>query len=224
MEDFTKEYKLERMNSCAGTKVTERSYNLTIGLTLLWGVLINVVMSVFFTYQILSLNYLLVLVLYFVGTIGCSILVHKSDNPAVSFAGFTGMAVSMGLLLTFYVTAFTAHSVSYAFIATALVTVIMVILSMLYPDFFRNLGRTLFISLLACIIIQVAGMFLLGLPMTIIDYAVALIFCGYIGLDWCRAQRYPKTLDNAIDCAADIYLDVVNLFIRILAITGKRRK
>ena len=224
MEDFTKEYKLERMNSYAGTKVTERSYNLTIGLTLLWGVLINVVMSVFFTYQILSLNYLLVLVLYFVGTIGCSILVHKSDNPAVSFAGFTGMAVSMGLLLTFYVTAFTAHSVSYAFIATALVTVIMVILSMLYPDFFQNLGRTLFISLLACIIIQVAGMFLLGLPMTIIDYAVALIFCGYIGLDWCRAQRYPKTLDNAIDGAADIYLDVVNLFIRILAITGKRRK
>ena len=224
MEDFTKEYKLERMNSYAGTKVTERSYNLTIGLTLLWGVLINVVMSVFFTYQILSLNYLLVLAVYFVGTIGCSILVHKSDSPAVSFAGFTGMAVSMGLLLTFYVTVFTAHSVSYAFIATALVTVIMVILSMLYPAFFQNLGRTLFISLLACIIIQVAGMFLLGLPMTIIDYAVALIFCGYIGLDWCRAQQYPKTLDNAIDCAADIYLDVVNLFIRILAITGKRRK
>ena len=224
MEDFTKEYKLERMNSYAGTKVTERSYNLTIGLTLLWGVLINVVMSVFFTYQILSLNYLLVLVLYFVGTIGCSILVHKSDSPAVSFAGFTGMAVSMGLLLTFYVTVFTAHSVSYAFIATALVTVIMVILSMLYPAFFQNLGRTLFISLLACIIIQVAGAFLFRLPMSIIDYAVALIFCGYIGLDWCRAQQYPKTLDNAIDCAADIYLDVVNLFIRILAITGKRRK
>ncbi len=224
MEDFTKEYKLERMNSYAGTKVTERSYNLTIGLTLLWGVLINVVMSVFFTYQILSLNYLLVLAVYFVGTIGCSILVHKSDSPAVSFAGFTGMAVSMGLLLTFYVTVFTAHSVSYAFIATALVTVIMVILSMLYPAFFQNLGRTLFISLLACIIIQVAGAFLFRLPMSIIDYAVALIFCGYIGLDWCRAQQYPKTLDNAIDCAADIYLDVVNLFIRILAITGKRRK
>ena len=223
MEDFTKEYKLERMNSYAGTKVTERSYNLTIGLTLLWGVLINVVMSVFFTYQILSLNYLLVLAVYFVGTIGCSILVHKSDSPAVSFAGFTGMAVSMGLLLTFYVTVFTAHSVSYAFIATALVTVIMVILSMLYPDFFRNLGRTLFISLLACIIIQVAGMFLLGLPMTLIDYAVALLFCGYIGLDWSRAQQFPKTVDNAVDSAADIYLDVVNLFIRILSITGKRR-
>jgi FtsH-binding integral membrane protein len=52
---------------------------------------------------------------------------------------------------------------------------------------------------------------------------VALIFCGYIGLDWHRAQQFPKTLNNAVDSAADIYLDVVNLFVRILSITGKRR-
>ena len=223
MNEMGKEYKLERLNSYAGTQVTERGYNLTIGLTLLWGVLINVVMAYFFTYQILSINYIAVLVLYFVGTLGCSFIVHKSSSPAVSFAGFTGMAISMGLLLTFYVTAFTGHSVAYAFIATALVTVIMVILSMLYPGFFMNLGRTLLISLLACIIVQVVGAFVFRLPMMLIDYAVALIFCGYIGLDWSRAQRYPKTLDNAIDSAADIYLDIVNLFVRILAITGKRR-
>ena len=173
MADMNKEYRLERMNSYAGTKVTERMYNLTIGLTLLWGILINVVMSTLFVYQILSLNYLLVLVVYFVGTIGCSILVHRSDNPAVSFAGFTGMAVSMGLLLTFYVTMFTGHSVAYAFIATALVTVIMVILSMLYPAFFANLGRTLFVALLGCILIQFVGGLIFRLPMTIIDYAVA---------------------------------------------------
>jgi FtsH-binding integral membrane protein len=211
------------MNNYAGTMVTERAYNLTIGLTLLWGVLINVVMATFFTYQILSMNYLLVVVLYFAGTLGCSILVHKSSSPAMSFAGFTGMAISMGLLLTFYVTAFTGHSVAYAFIATALITVIMVLLSMLYPEFFRNLGRTLFVSLIGCILIELIGSLVLGLPMTIIDYAVALIFCGYIGLDWHRAQQFPKTMDNAVDSAADIYLDVVNLFVRILSITGKRR-
>ena len=223
MADMNKEYRLERMNNYAGTMVTERTYNLTIGLTLLWGVLINVVMATFFVYQILSLNYLLVVVLYFAGTLGCSILVHKSSSPAMSFAGFTGMAISMGLLLTFYVTAFTGHSVAYAFIATALITVIMVLLSMLYPEFFRNLGRTLFVSLIGCILIELIGSLVLGLPMTIIDYAVALIFCGYIGLDWHRAQQFPKTMDNAVDSAADIYLDVVNLFVRILSITGKRR-
>ena len=147
MNNMNKEYRLERMNNYAGTAVNERTYNLTIGLTLLWGVLINIVMATFFTYQILSLNYILVIVLYFAGTLGCSYLVHRSDSPAVSFAGFTGMAISMGLLLTFYVTAFSGNSVAYAFIATGLVTVIMVILSMLYPAFFQNLGRTLIISL-----------------------------------------------------------------------------
>ena len=211
------------MNNYAGTKVNERTYNLTIGLTLLWGVLINVVMAAFFTYQIMSINYILVLVLYFVGTIGCSIIVHKSDNPAISFAAFTGMAISMGLLLTFYVTAFTGNSVAYAFIATALVTVIMIILSMLYPAFFLSLGRTLLTSLLGCILVEFVVGIIFRVPLTIIDYVVALIFCGYIGLDWSRAQQFPKTLDNAIDSAADIYLDVVNLFVRILSITGKRR-
>ena len=189
MNNMNKEYRLERMNHYAGTMVTERTYNLTIGLTLLWGVLINVVMATFFTYQILSMNYLLVLVLYFAGTIGCSILVHKSNSPA----------------------------------ATALITVIMVLLSMLYPGFFQNLGRTLFVSLIGCILVELIGSLLFGLPMTIVDYAVALIFCGYIGLDWHRAQQFPKTLNNAVDSAADIYLDVVNLFVRILSITGKRR-
>ena len=70
---------------------------------------------------------------------------------------------------------------------------------------------------------EFVGSILFRIPLTFIDYIVALIFCGYIGLDWNRAQQYPKTLDNAIDSAADIYLDVVNLFVRILSITGKRR-
>ena len=219
----TDEYRLERMNNYAGTAVNERTYNMIIGLTLLWGVMINVVMATVFAYQILSLNYILVLVVYFVGTIGCSILVHKSDSPAVSFAAFTGMAISMGLLLTYYVFFFAGSSVAYAFIATGLVTIIMIILSMLYPAFFQGLGRTLFISLIGCIIVEFVGSLIFHLPLSIIDYAVALIFCGFIGLDWSRAQQFPKTVDNAVDSAADIYLDVVNLFIRILSITGKRR-
>jgi FtsH-binding integral membrane protein len=38
-----------------------------------------------------------------------------------------------------------------------------------------------------------------------------------------RAQRYPKTADNAVDCAVDIYLDIINLFLRLLRILGRRR-
>jgi FtsH-binding integral membrane protein len=57
-----------------------------------------------------------------------------------------------------------------------------------------------------------------------IDWAVAAIFCGYIGYDWGRAMRIPKTVDNAVDSAAAVYMDIVNLFARILRILGRRRK
>jgi FtsH-binding integral membrane protein len=53
--------------------------------------------------------------------------------------------------------------------------------------------------------------------------AVAAIFCGYIGHVWERANRMPKTVDNAVDSAAAIYMDVLNLFLRILRILGRKR-
>lgn len=45
-----------------------------------------------------------------------------------------------------------------------------------------------------------------------------------IGYDWGRANRIPKTTDNAIDSAAAIYIDIINLFVRILRIMGRRRR
>ena len=34
--------------------------------------------------------------------------------------------------------------------------------------------------------------------------------------DWAKAQEKPKTLDNAVDSAVDLYLDIINLFVRLL--------
>ena len=48
------------------------------------------------------------------------------------------------------------------------------------------------------------------------DWVVALLFCGYIGYDWAEAQNNAKTLDNAIDSAVALYLDIINLFLRLL--------
>ena len=56
-----------------------------------------------------------------------------------------------------------------------------------------------------------------------INVVVALIFCLYIGFDWARAQRRPCTADNAIDSACALYLDIINLALRILASRSRRR-
>ncbi len=217
-----KAFKAARLQSFEGLKLNENTYNLVIGLVLLWGIMINVVMSNFFMTQIMMIPPIAVLIIYLAGSIGCMLVIYKSDVPVVSFLGFTGLSIAMGLLVTYYISYFTKETVTRAFLMTAMVTLVMILISSIKPAFFLSIGRALIIALIATIVIEVLAALIFKSSMVITDYIVALIFCGFIGYDWAKAQVYPKTLDNAIDSAADIYVDVVNLFIRILSIMGKK--
>jgi len=65
-------------------------------------------------------------------------------------------------------------------------------------------------------------MLVFKMHLTIMDWIVAAIFCGYIGYDWGKASALPKTVDNAVDSAAALYMDIINLFLRVLSIIGKK--
>lgn len=71
------------------------------------------------------------------------------------------------------------------------------------------------------LVIELIDAFVFGIHHNTTDWLVALIFCGYIGYDWGRANQIPKTLDNAIDSAAALYMDIINLFLRILNLRGE---
>ena len=106
--------------------------------------------------------------------------------------------------------------------STAIITCIMMILGTMYPAFFRSIARGLFVALICTIIAEVVMIFVFNTHHTIIDWIVVLIFCGYIGYDWGRANSIPKTVDNAIDSAAALYMDIINLFLRLVRILGRR--
>ncbi len=38
-----------------------------------------------------------------------------------------------------------------------------------------------------------------------------------------RANKMPKTIDNAIDICIDLYLDIINLFLYMLRIMGRKK-
>ena len=201
--------------------LTDRSYNITIGLVLLWGFLLNVITARFLPPHILRINQWVVIVGYFVISFGCMALIFKSHKPAVSFLGFTGLAFAMGVLLTFFLTAYSSSSVYTAFLTTGIIVVSMMIAAIFFPAFFLSLGRVLGVCLIAAIVIELIFGLIFRVPLNILDYVIVAVFAGYVGYDWAKAQSYPKTLDNAIDSAADIYVDVVNIFIRILSIVGR---
>ena len=65
--------------------------------------------------------------------------------------------------------------------------------------------------------------FVFGFKAPIMDWIVIILFCGYVGFDWGRANMIPKTVDNAIDSSAALYMDIINIFIRVLSILGEKK-
>lgn len=217
-----KEFKEARLLATDGLSLSQRAYNLVIGGVTLWGIVLNILMYNFLLDDIITINPVVVLIAYFVGSFGCIFVIYKSANPIISFLGFTGLSVSMGLLVTYFLSYYDIADIGKAFMLTAAVTFLMTALSAMFPTFFKGLGRILFISLLCCIVAEIIMMFM-GIAPVLMDFIVAGLFCLYLGYDWAKAQDYPYTLDNAVDSAADIYVDIINLFVRILSILGKKK-
>ena len=224
MGEMISKVRQERLSSFEGLMLTDRTYNLAIGLTLLAGILLDLMISYFLGDAIARWSIAPVIIIYLADSFGCTMVIYRSAKPVVSFLGFMGLAFAMGILLTYLLTAYDLGSIQLAFTLTGAVFLVMVALATVFPAFFLSIGKCLGITLLVTIVIEVLATFLFPGVLAITDYVVVLIFCGYVGFDWARAQQYPKTLDNAIDCAADIYVDIVNLFIRILSIISKSKK
>jgi FtsH-binding integral membrane protein len=99
----------------------------------------------------------------------------------------------------------------------------MMVVSSVFPNVFLSIGRALGITLLITVLVELV-MMLFGASLAITDYVVVLIFCGYVGYDWARANACAKTVDNAVDSAAELYVDIVNLFVRILRILARNNR
>lgn len=207
-----------------GEEISANSYNIIIGLVLLWGFGLNWVMvNAIPVETIRSINPILFLIGYFASCFFGIYLFEKSSNPAVSFIGYNFVVVPFGFIINLAVSRYAPTLVSDALVMTAMVTVIMMILGYMFPAFFQKIAGVLTISLVVVILVQLAEVFIFRKHFGIIDWIVAMIFCGYIGYDWGRANRIPKTVDNAIDSAAAMYIDIVNLFLAILRILGNKR-
>jgi FtsH-binding integral membrane protein len=207
----------------AGSELSASMYNLVIGLTLLWGFAVNAyLVNTVPAESLIGINPWLFFGGYFACCIAGVLMFSMSSNPLVSFIGYNLVVVPFGLVLTMLLSQYEPDLVQDAINATAIVTLLMMALSTAFPRFFAGLGSILFISLLCAIIAEVVLIFVFKTHLSIMDWIVALIFCGYIGFDWYRANNIPRTLDNAIDSAAALYMDIINLFIRILQIISNK--
>ena len=203
--------------------VSDRVYNATIGGVLLWGFFVNyITVTTVPVETIVAIPSWMLIGGYFLSVIVGTMMYQGSDKPAISFLGYNFIVVPVGIVLTPFLYGIDPNIIGKAMILTGGFTGIMMTLGITYPNFFLSLGRVLFFSLLFMIGVQFIMAFFFHVESSVIDWIFALIFCGYIGYDWARANKIPKTLDNAVDSAASLYVDIINLFIRIIKILGRR--
>lgn len=203
--------------------ISTRLYNFIIGAVLLYGFLMNVfIVKTVPVASLLAINIWVFLIGYLASCLFGIYLFTKSDNPVVSFIGFNFVAVPFGLIVNMVTSQYSPEMVINAMQVTTVVTCIMMVLGTAYPKFFESIASGLFWGLLASIIAELILTFVFKMDLGIMDWIIAAIFCGYIGYDWGKASALPKTVDNAVDSAAALYMDIINLFLRVLSIIGKK--
>ena len=138
--------------------------------------------------------------------------------PLLGYALVVGsLGFTTGLILPFY----SLPSIANAFVGTTLIAVLFTLLGAAYPSFFARIQGVAVAALFALLLVSVVGV-IAGMDMSWLDYVMIVLFCGFIGYDTYRAQQCEPTVKMAILNAVNIWLDLINVFIRLLRIVGDR--
>lgn len=132
-----------------------------------------------------------------------------------------------GLTFSFIFVNFLMESIIMVFGITSLIFGLMALLGHFAKIDFTKLGSILLMGLLGIIIVSIINIFIgsetLNLGLIIIGI---IIFMCYIAYDIQKVKYLVNELDEekaAIICAFELYLDFINLFIKLLRLLGKSK-
>lgn len=157
-----------------------------------------------------------------------SLLFRKLSATAVSILYFI-YAILNGFGLSVIFATFQLESVYLLFFVSALVFGIFAFIGYKTKFDLTKVGNILFALLLAGIIISIINLFLGN---TILDIALSwfilILFFGITAYDMQRIKRWSQVPEFQAEklhiyAAMEIYLDFINIFIRLLSIFGKRK-
>lgn len=162
-------------------------------------------------------------ILSFVASIAGIVLMSVakgSQRVGLSLAGYAVFTLSFGFTASLAMLQFSLATISNAFLATAGITVVFGCLGIAFPRFFERIQGVLAAGLLGVILVQLV-MMIMGVQTTVVDFVVIVLFCGFIGRDFYVAAMDAPTLSNAAYHASNLFLDILNVFVRLLSIFGR---
>ena len=162
--------------------------------------------------------------------IGLSAAIHKLSLTVATLM-FVVYSIINGLTLSFIFLAYTESSIAQVFFITAGTFGAMALIGYTTKTDLTSLGKYLFMGLIGIIIATLVNLFFNNNMVTmIVSYLGVLIFVGLTAYDsqkikkMCMSFEYADTNAQkmALLGALTLYLDLINLFIYLLRIFGRR--
>ena len=155
-----------------------------------------------------------------------SLAINKMSNKTAKLLYLAYAALS-GVTFTVIFLAFEASSILWVFLATAVIFGLFAFIGKKIKIDLSGFGTFLLISLLGMLVLTIINMFILNeaLDLTICFVSI-FIFVGYIVFDIKRIMKMNEmNLDEkyAIFGAFQLYLDIINIIIKLLKLFGKSR-
>lgn len=139
----------------------------------------------------------------------------KHQRVVRSAVGFTLFTLSFGLTLGAATASYDVVTVSNALIATAVIVAVFGALGLAFPAFFAKVYRVCLAAFIAVFVAELIFI-LMGIDQGAFDWAVLVLFCGFVGYDLYQAASDTPTLPNALWHAADIFIDIANILLGVL--------
>lgn len=166
--------------------------------------------------------------LFMIGSLVCSIggiicmsVGRSKESLPIGLVGYALFTLTFGFSTSFVMSAYSLDSITTAFTATAGIMIVFGAAGIAFPRFFAKIQGVLLVALVAIIVVELVLTFT-GVSQSLTDVAVILVFCGFIGYDVYRASVAAPTVSNALWYAIELYLDIINVFLRLLSLFGRR--
>ncbi|MBQ2639551.1 MAG: Bax inhibitor-1/YccA family protein [Bacilli bacterium] len=176
--------------------------------------------------QVLTIGIIPIIIIEIVIAVFLGMRIAKM-NPITTKVLYIIFSVITGITFSAIFVAYKVSSIIYIFLLTSLIFGILAFYGFITKKDLTKLGAILFVSLIVMIIASLLNVFLLkssslDLGLTILGI---LVFTLYIAYDVNRVKLLMDAVGEekaAVYGAFQLYLDFINLFIRLLELFGKR--
>lgn len=150
----------------------------------------------------------------------------KKMNPIIAKICYIIFSITTGITFSAIFLEYELGSIMLVFLITAFIFAGLAVLGFITKKDVSRFGPILLITFLAAIILSIVNIFMHNTMLQLgLEILILVIFMGYVIYDMKKIRELVDTMDEdkvAVYGAFQLYLDFINIFVRLLEFFGKK--